>query len=302
MDALIVMDVQLHDPRLPLLRTLDLPSVLIGFPSESAGLTCIDLDFKAAGELCVERLAAPRPPGASPWSAHRPRCTYAGPRSPSAWSRGCTAAADRGGLSSSVHPCEATAGGGEGGRGATPARAPGVDRGRRPQRSDPGTPDRRLRTTRPARPRRPLRHRDLPGRPGREPARARSPRSPSRRRRWGAGRGPADEEAERHGPRPGGDAPATPPDGTRRARWHGRHPEGVPCRSCLCGRSAAYSTVTDFARFRGWSTRRPGPWPAHRRRPATAPWRRAAAAGSAWPERGSGGPRTAPPPRRPPPR
>ncbi|KPH97893.1 transcriptional regulator, LacI family [Actinobacteria bacterium OK074] len=57
-DALIVMDVQLDDPRLPLLRTLDRPSVLIGFPAEPAGLTCIDLDFEAAGELCVEHLAA----------------------------------------------------------------------------------------------------------------------------------------------------------------------------------------------------------------------------------------------------
>lgn len=57
MDALIVMDVQLHDPRLSLLRALDRPSVLIGFPAAAEGLTCIDLDFRAAGELCVERLA-----------------------------------------------------------------------------------------------------------------------------------------------------------------------------------------------------------------------------------------------------
>lgn len=41
-DALIVMDVQLHDPRLPLLRALERPSVLIGFPSDATGLTCVD--------------------------------------------------------------------------------------------------------------------------------------------------------------------------------------------------------------------------------------------------------------------
>ncbi|WP_330290592.1 LacI family DNA-binding transcriptional regulator [Streptomyces sp. NBC_00576] len=106
-DALIVMDVQLQDPRLPLLRSLDLPSVLIGFPSESAGLTCIDLDFKAAGELCVERLAG---------LGHRVIALVGSP--PEVYVRrtafaqrvvqGFTAAADRGGLSSSVHPCEAS--------------------------------------------------------------------------------------------------------------------------------------------------------------------------------------------------
>ncbi|MEU6226664.1 LacI family DNA-binding transcriptional regulator [Streptomyces sp. NPDC047042] len=106
-DALIVMDVQLDDPRLPLLRSLDLPSVLIGFPSDPAGLTCIDLDFKAAGELCVERLAG---------LGHRVIALVGSP--PEVYVRrtafaqrvvqGFTAAADRGGLSSSVHPCEAT--------------------------------------------------------------------------------------------------------------------------------------------------------------------------------------------------
>ncbi|MDX3454403.1 LacI family DNA-binding transcriptional regulator [Streptomyces sp. ME02-8801-2C] len=106
-DALIVMDVQLEDPRLPLLRSLDLPSVLIGFPSDPAGLTCIDLDFKAAGELCVERLAG---------LGHRVIALVGSP--PEVYVRrtafaqrvvqGFTAAADRGGLSSSVHPCEAS--------------------------------------------------------------------------------------------------------------------------------------------------------------------------------------------------
>ncbi len=56
-DALIVMDVELHDQRLPLLRELARPSVLIGFPADPTGLTCIDLDFSAAGAACVEHLA-----------------------------------------------------------------------------------------------------------------------------------------------------------------------------------------------------------------------------------------------------
>lgn len=57
-DGLVLMDVELRDPRVPLLRELDRPSVLIGFPAEPAGLTCVDLDFYRAGAACVEHLAA----------------------------------------------------------------------------------------------------------------------------------------------------------------------------------------------------------------------------------------------------
>lgn len=106
-DALIVMDVQLRDARLPLLRALDRPSVLIGFPAEPAGLTCIDLDFRAAGEACVEQLAR---------LGHRCVALVGSP--PEVYVRqtgfaqrvtqGFTAAADRHGLASSIHPCEAT--------------------------------------------------------------------------------------------------------------------------------------------------------------------------------------------------
>ncbi|MET7488408.1 LacI family DNA-binding transcriptional regulator [Streptomyces sp. NPDC005538] len=108
-DAMIVMDVQLNDPRLPLLRSLDRPSVMIGFPADADGLTCIDLDFKAAGELCVERLAG---------LGHRVVALVGSP--PEVYVRktafaqrvvqGFTAAADRNGLASSVHPCEAEPG------------------------------------------------------------------------------------------------------------------------------------------------------------------------------------------------
>jgi DNA-binding LacI/PurR family transcriptional regulator len=56
-DGLIVMDVELRDARVPVLRKLNRPSVFIGFPGEPAGLTCVDLDFFRAGSVCVEHLA-----------------------------------------------------------------------------------------------------------------------------------------------------------------------------------------------------------------------------------------------------
>jgi DNA-binding LacI/PurR family transcriptional regulator len=56
-DGLILMDVETHDPRVPTLRDLGRPSVLIGLPARPAGLICVDLDFERAGALCVEHLA-----------------------------------------------------------------------------------------------------------------------------------------------------------------------------------------------------------------------------------------------------
>lgn len=56
-DAIIVMDVELHDARIPALRSLGRPSVLIGVPADTDGLTCVDLDFDAAGRSCVQHLA-----------------------------------------------------------------------------------------------------------------------------------------------------------------------------------------------------------------------------------------------------
>ncbi len=56
-DAIIVMDVELADPRVPLVRSLRTPCVLIGFPADADGLTCVDLDFAAAGRACVDHLA-----------------------------------------------------------------------------------------------------------------------------------------------------------------------------------------------------------------------------------------------------
>ena len=56
-DALMVMDVEAADPRVPMLLALDRPVVLIGVPAHPDGLTCVDLDFAAAGALCVRHLA-----------------------------------------------------------------------------------------------------------------------------------------------------------------------------------------------------------------------------------------------------
>jgi DNA-binding LacI/PurR family transcriptional regulator len=56
-DALIVMDVEATDPRVPMLLALDRPVVLIGVPDHPAGLSSIDLDFTAAGAATVEHLA-----------------------------------------------------------------------------------------------------------------------------------------------------------------------------------------------------------------------------------------------------
>ena len=106
-DAIIVMDVELHDPRVPVLRTLQRPSVLIGFPADPDGLTCIDLDFTAAGAACVDHLAG---------LGHRRVALIGSP--PAVYERetgfarrtsaGFTqAAADRR-IAATVHPCEAT--------------------------------------------------------------------------------------------------------------------------------------------------------------------------------------------------
>ncbi|MFD7923139.1 LacI family DNA-binding transcriptional regulator [Streptomyces sp. NPDC059740] len=105
-DALVVMDVQMHDGRIPLLRSLNRPSVLIGFPADPTGLTCIDLDFTATGEVCAEHLAL---------LGHRSVALIGSP--PPVYTRGTgfarrtaagfTRTARRYGLTSTVLPCEA---------------------------------------------------------------------------------------------------------------------------------------------------------------------------------------------------
>jgi DNA-binding LacI/PurR family transcriptional regulator len=56
-DAIILMDVELDDKRIPVLREASIPAVLIGLPADATGLTCIDLDFEATGAACADHLA-----------------------------------------------------------------------------------------------------------------------------------------------------------------------------------------------------------------------------------------------------
>lgn len=106
-DALVVMDVEAEDPRLEVLAGLRIPSVLIGLPDDRRGLTCVDLDFEAAGRLCVEHLAS---------LGHR-EIALLGP-TPAVYERGTSyarrflsgfsAAADATGTATTVRACEAT--------------------------------------------------------------------------------------------------------------------------------------------------------------------------------------------------
>ncbi|WP_031139983.1 MULTISPECIES: LacI family DNA-binding transcriptional regulator [Streptomyces] len=102
-DGLLLTDVELHDPRLHRLRTLGRPSVLIGVPADQSGLTCVDLDFRAAGEACVNHLAelGHRTVAlvGSPPEVYLRRTAYA-----HHLMRGFTTAAGHHGLTASVHP------------------------------------------------------------------------------------------------------------------------------------------------------------------------------------------------------
>jgi len=57
-DAMIMMDLELDDPRVPILAGLRQPAILVGFPHDSMGLSCVDLDMHAAGRAAVRHLAA----------------------------------------------------------------------------------------------------------------------------------------------------------------------------------------------------------------------------------------------------
>lgn len=56
-DALVMMDIEADDPRVPVLAGLSQPAVLIGLPRDPEGLSCVDLDFDAAGQIAVRHLA-----------------------------------------------------------------------------------------------------------------------------------------------------------------------------------------------------------------------------------------------------
>ena len=165
-DAVIVMDVETRDERLPVLRALRLPAVLIGFPAEPAGLTCIDLDFEAAGKASAEHLAAAGCRdvvliGAPP-EVYRRSTGYA-QRTQAGFERAARAQ----GLRAATWPCDPAPGAIQ----ATVARLlgqrPAAGRGRGAQRVRPRPAARCVPGGRAADRRGPLGARDLPGRPGR---------------------------------------------------------------------------------------------------------------------------------------
>nr|WP_269091129.1 substrate-binding domain-containing protein [Actinopolymorpha cephalotaxi] len=56
-DGVLPMEVEVEDSRVATIRELGIPAALLGQPADSQGLPWVDLDFTAAGVLCVEHLA-----------------------------------------------------------------------------------------------------------------------------------------------------------------------------------------------------------------------------------------------------
>lgn len=56
-DALVVMDVETEDARLPAVARSRTPAILIGMPVDPHGFSCVDFDFDGAGRLAVRHLA-----------------------------------------------------------------------------------------------------------------------------------------------------------------------------------------------------------------------------------------------------
>lgn len=57
-DGLLVMDIRFDDPRLPVIKSLGRPTVLVGMPDDPHGMSAVDLDFAGSAHLAVEHLAA----------------------------------------------------------------------------------------------------------------------------------------------------------------------------------------------------------------------------------------------------
>lgn len=56
-DGVLPMEVEVEDSRVTTIRELGIPAALLGQPADPQGLPWVDLDFTAAGALCVEHLA-----------------------------------------------------------------------------------------------------------------------------------------------------------------------------------------------------------------------------------------------------
>lgn len=57
-DGVIVVDLRVDDPRIPLLRRLELPAVLVGDPALADGMTCVWTDATTAMNVAVEHVAS----------------------------------------------------------------------------------------------------------------------------------------------------------------------------------------------------------------------------------------------------
>lgn len=57
-DAIVLMEIEAHDPRIEVASALRVPVVLIGVPEDPRGLPCVDVDFAEAARLAVTELAA----------------------------------------------------------------------------------------------------------------------------------------------------------------------------------------------------------------------------------------------------
>jgi DNA-binding LacI/PurR family transcriptional regulator len=56
-DALVLMDIEAKDERVPVAASLPVPVILIGVPEDPAGLHCVDLDYRLAAQMAVGELA-----------------------------------------------------------------------------------------------------------------------------------------------------------------------------------------------------------------------------------------------------
>jgi DNA-binding LacI/PurR family transcriptional regulator len=56
-DAIVLMDIEARDDRIPVAASLPVPVILIGVPEDPAGLHCVDLDFAMAARMAVDELA-----------------------------------------------------------------------------------------------------------------------------------------------------------------------------------------------------------------------------------------------------
>lgn len=57
-DAIVVMEVEAHDPRITVASDLRVPVVLVGVPADRCGLTCVDVDFEAMARMAVTDLTS----------------------------------------------------------------------------------------------------------------------------------------------------------------------------------------------------------------------------------------------------